>query len=85
MKNLIAELLIKLAEKEEEHRLLQERLTAMEWIVASLLETITPEARSTFYQTFDALSSQTVDASQQRAALTTWTGCLEKIAAMKHL
>lgn len=85
MKNLVAELLIKLAEKDEEHRLLQERLTAMELIVASLLETITPEARTSFQQTFESLTHPAANASAQRQALTAWAGCLEKIAAMKQL
>ncbi len=50
MKNLIAELLIKLAEKDEEYKLQTERLAAMEVILSVMLESLPPESFSRFEQ-----------------------------------
>ncbi|ARU93212.1 sigma-S stabilization anti-adapter protein IraP [Tatumella citrea] len=44
MKNLIAELLIKLAERDEEYKLQTERLAAMEVILSAMLDSLPPES-----------------------------------------
>lgn len=48
MKNLIAELLIKLAERDEEYKLQTERLAAMEVMLSVVLDSLPEESRHQF-------------------------------------
>lgn len=85
MKNIVAELLIKLAEKDEEYKFQQERLAAMELIVSALLETLPSDARLSFQQKFESLTHSALSYRTETDLAPSYAGCLEKIAAMKQL
>ncbi len=83
MKNLIAELLIKLAEKDEEYKLQQERLVAMELILSALTESLSPETKALFQEKIERLIINEAVAEDERSLM--YNRYMEKIAAIKPL
>lgn len=84
MKNIIAELLIKLAERDEEYKLQQERQATMELILSALVETLSPEARLLFQQKIEQLMDNANDNSSEKTRALSNTGYLEEIAGISR-
>ncbi|GAA0510036.1 hypothetical protein GCM10009414_19710 [Tatumella terrea] len=84
MKNIIAELLIKLAERDEEYKLQQERQATIEIILSALVETLSPEARLSFQTQIEHLIDNTNETSSEKSRALLNTGYLEKITGISR-
>ncbi len=82
MKNIIAELLIKLAERDEEYKLQQERQATMELVLSALVETLSPEARLSFQKKIEQLIDNTNETSSEKSRVLSNSGYLEKITGI---
>ncbi len=84
MKNIIAELLIKLAERDEEYKLQQERQATIEIILSALVETLSPEARLSFQTQIEHLIDNTNETSSEKSRALLNTVYLEKITGISR-
>ncbi|GAA0481574.1 MULTISPECIES: sigma-S stabilization anti-adapter protein IraP [Tatumella] len=84
MNNLIAELLIKLAEKDEEYKLQTERMAAMEVILSLMLESLPAETVSLFEEKFQQQLLSNNDPFSIKAESFSYSRCLDAISAIKY-
>ncbi|KFD17623.1 MULTISPECIES: sigma-S stabilization anti-adapter protein IraP [Tatumella] len=84
MKNIIAELLIKLAERDEEYKLQQERQATMELVLSALVETLSPEARLLFQKKIEHLVDNANETSSEKSRALSNIRYLEKITGISR-
>ena len=82
MKNIIAELLIKLAERDEEYKRQQERQATTELVLSALVETLSPEALFSFQQKIEHLMADSDENSSEKYRRVSNSGYLEKITGI---
>ncbi len=84
MKNLIAELLIKLAERDEEYKLQAERLASMEVILSVVLDSLPAESFSRFEEKLQQRIADNSDPAHGIKQDETYSRFVAEISAINH-